>query len=142
MMAKVCVLSFTQLSGTDPEAQPRTDTRTVLRTALANLRTSIVEAKALVTHDDLPTVSVNPTGFLQVLQNLIGNAIQYRSGVQLRIHISAASQRIIGSSPFATTAAATSVPVTFRVARDQPGFHDSGSDASGEAPHSPITVPL
>jgi light-regulated signal transduction histidine kinase (bacteriophytochrome) len=85
------LLCFTQLSGTDPEAPPRTDTRAVLQTALANLRTSIAEAKALVTHDDLPTVSVNPTEFLQVLQNLIGNAIQYRNGVQLRIHISAAS---------------------------------------------------
>jgi PAS domain S-box-containing protein len=86
------LLSYAQASRNDPVARALTDTRTVLQTAVANLRIAIAETKALITHDDLPIVSVNPTQFLQVLQNLIGNAIQYRNGLQPRIHVSTAKQ--------------------------------------------------
>jgi len=55
--------------------------------------TSIEERNALVQYDLLPVISVNRTTILQVLQNLIGNALKYqRPGEQPMISISAEDQ--------------------------------------------------
>ena len=50
-----------------------------LARALANLRASVEEAGATVAHDPLPTVRAERTLATQLLQNLIGNAVKYRS---------------------------------------------------------------
>lgn len=55
--------------------------------ALANLEVSMTESGAKVTKDILPTVTVDQRQFIQVFQNLIGNAIKYRSAEPPRIHI-------------------------------------------------------
>ena len=60
-----------------------------LNRALANLRVAIEESGALVTHDKLPMVMVDETQLIQLFQNLIGNAIKYRRGEPIRIHVSA-----------------------------------------------------
>jgi PAS domain S-box-containing protein len=60
-----------------------------LNVALANLRVAIAESGASVSHDTLPTVTTDETQLTQVFQNLIGNAIKYRSSGVPRIHISA-----------------------------------------------------
>jgi signal transduction histidine kinase len=60
-----------------------------LHMALTNLQTSIEESGAVVTHDSLPAVTTNETQLSQVFQNLVGNAIKYRSAEVPRIHISA-----------------------------------------------------
>ena len=63
-----------------------------LERALANLRTSITESNAQVTHDELPTVLAEPTQLTQLFQNLIGNAVKFRrEGVNPEIHIGALS---------------------------------------------------
>jgi PAS domain S-box-containing protein len=62
-----------------------------LQVALTNLRVAIEESGALVSHDSLPTVTTDNTQLTQVFQNLIGNAIKYRSSGVPRIHISAGS---------------------------------------------------
>jgi chemotaxis family two-component system sensor kinase Cph1 len=60
-----------------------------LHAALANLRVTIEESGALVSHDSLPTVTTDGSQLTQVFQNLIGNAIKYRGSEVPRIHVSA-----------------------------------------------------
>jgi PAS domain S-box-containing protein len=54
-----------------------------------NLKTSIEETNAEITHDQLPTLVVDGQLMIQLFQNLIGNAIKYRSKKTPKIHISA-----------------------------------------------------
>jgi PAS domain S-box-containing protein len=67
----------------------RVDSDKVLADVLANLKIAIEEAGALVTHDPLPTVMADPTQLMQLLQNLVANAIKFRGTDQPRIHVSA-----------------------------------------------------
>ncbi len=61
-----------------------------LRRALFNLRAAIEEAGAAVTYDALPTVRADEAQLAQLLQNLIGNALKFRSASVPRIHIGVA----------------------------------------------------
>ena len=61
----------------------------VLETVLQNLRAAIEQSAANITHDALPTVRVDAGQFEQLLTNLIGNALKFRSAVPPRIHVSA-----------------------------------------------------
>jgi two-component system, chemotaxis family, sensor kinase Cph1 len=61
----------------------------VLQRALSNLQASIQSAQAIVTHDRLPTLTVDATQFMQVFQNLIGNALKFRGELPPRIHVGA-----------------------------------------------------
>lgn len=61
----------------------------ILKCALANLETAIEESGAQITFDSLPALHVHPVHIQQVLQNLIGNAIKYRSARPAEIHIGA-----------------------------------------------------
>jgi len=60
----------------------------VLATALSNLQLAIQTSQARVTFDPLPTVWMDHTQAVQLLQNLIGNALKYRSGEPPHIHLS------------------------------------------------------
>jgi signal transduction histidine kinase len=64
-----------------------------LGVALTNLRGAIEECGARVTHDPLPAVLADDTQLVQLLQNLVGNAIKYRRAAVPEIHISAARDR-------------------------------------------------
>ncbi len=57
--------------------------------ALSSLRGRIAENKATMTRDALPTVTADPTQLMQLFQNLIGNAIKFRSQRPLEIHVGA-----------------------------------------------------
>ncbi|WP_243372393.1 ATP-binding protein [Geotalea sp. SG265] len=62
----------------------------VMQQALDNMRLSLEEAGAEVTYEALPTVPGDEIQLLQLLQNLIGNAVKYRKkDVPPRVHISA-----------------------------------------------------
>ena len=61
-----------------------------LKEALANLRATIQESGAVVTHDALPAITTDNGQLAQVFQNLIGNAIKYRSVEVPHVHVSAA----------------------------------------------------
>ncbi len=54
-----------------------------------SLEPILKEARASVTADPLPTVRADPVRILQLFQNLIINAVNYRSGDPPRVHISA-----------------------------------------------------
>jgi PAS domain S-box-containing protein len=58
-----------------------------LRRALFNLRAGLEEAGAAVTYDALPSVMGDEVQLGQLLQNLIGNALKFRSNSVPRIHI-------------------------------------------------------
>jgi PAS domain S-box-containing protein len=77
--------------GTKGQELLDTSSEEALEQALLNLRGTIEETGALVTHDPLPTVLADETQLTQLFQNLVGNAIKYQAkpGVP-RIHISAA----------------------------------------------------
>ena len=70
-----------------------TDCTELLTQVLEDLEIAIRESKATITSDPLPTVSGDRTQLGQVLQNLIGNAIKYRSDSPPRIHVSARRKR-------------------------------------------------
>ena len=59
----------------------------VLRGALMNLEFAIHENNASVTHGPLPDVVCDPVQIGQVFQNLIGNALKYKSSEPPKIHI-------------------------------------------------------
>jgi light-regulated signal transduction histidine kinase (bacteriophytochrome) len=64
------------------------DCEQILDRTLMNLMRSIEEAGASVTHDRLPKVKADPSQIGQVFQNLIGNAVKFRSAAPPLIHIS------------------------------------------------------
>jgi len=78
-------------SGTDDNARREISSETALNEALTNLRGSIEESGAIVTHGSLPTITTNDTQLVQLLQNLIGNAIKYRGTAVPLVHVSAAN---------------------------------------------------
>ncbi|MCL4855260.1 MAG: hybrid sensor histidine kinase/response regulator, partial [Bryobacteraceae bacterium] len=73
----------------EPENLKPTDSSRALEEALKNLEPMIQLSGAVVTHDALPEVFCNTSWMTQLFQNLIGNAIKYRSDAAPRIHVSA-----------------------------------------------------
>jgi len=65
------------------------DCQEVLDAALTNLTAEIDQSGARVTHDDLPTLMADSTQLIQLLQNLISNAIKYCKDCSPEIHVSA-----------------------------------------------------
>jgi PAS domain S-box-containing protein len=68
------------------------DCNAVLTEVLQNLKVSIDETQAVVMSDPLPRLCVDRTRFLQLLQNLIANAIKFHREAPPQIHISATEQ--------------------------------------------------
>jgi chemotaxis family two-component system sensor kinase Cph1 len=62
---------------------------TALKEALINLRGSIEESGAILTHDLPPAITSDDRQLVQVLQNLIGDAIKYRGDAIPLVHVSA-----------------------------------------------------
>jgi ligand-binding sensor domain-containing protein len=65
--------------GTQGKEFARTDCFTILDQALRNLEIATAETQAKITYGPLPSVQGDSTQLLQLFQNLIGNAIKYRS---------------------------------------------------------------
>jgi signal transduction histidine kinase len=83
------LLVYTQTTTVDGELESVTDVCVVLQRVL----TSVEPQSGTVTADPLPLVKVREIHVQQVLQNLIGNAIKYRSDRHPEIHIWAEPQR-------------------------------------------------
>lgn len=82
------LLMYTQVNDAASETES-VNLDKVLEKATENLKASIEEAKAVVTHDELPTVRGHEAHFLQIFQNLISNAVKYRAARPPRVHIAA-----------------------------------------------------
>lgn len=63
--------------------------RRVFDDAVSQLETTIRELGAQVSCDELPTVAGDPPQLVQLLENLIGNALKYRGAEVPRVHVSA-----------------------------------------------------
>ncbi len=82
------LLAYSRVGTWGKELEP-TDCETVLNQSLNNLKLTIEENGALVTHDPLPTVMADNPQLVQLFQNLIGNAIKFRGAEPPRVHVSA-----------------------------------------------------
>ncbi len=71
----------------------RFDSEEVLKKTLINLKSSIEENDAVVTHGKLPKISCNELLLFELFQNLIGNAIKYRGREKPKIHVSAVEKK-------------------------------------------------
>jgi light-regulated signal transduction histidine kinase (bacteriophytochrome) len=76
-------------AGTNGKALRRISGESALKEALANLRATIEESGAVVTHDSLPAITTDDTQLAQIFQNLLGNAIKYRRAEVPHVHVSA-----------------------------------------------------
>lgn len=73
------LLAYTQLSGEAEEPDERVSLNLVFQKAAENCKTAIDESEAIVTVEQLPTVTGSEPHFLQLFQNLLSNAIKYRA---------------------------------------------------------------
>ncbi len=78
--------------GTRSQPVDPTDCQLILQQVLDNLQMAIAESGAIVTADALPTLHVDPTYMSQLLQNLVTNAIKFRSDRTPQICISVCYQ--------------------------------------------------
>jgi light-regulated signal transduction histidine kinase (bacteriophytochrome) len=69
-----------------------TSLEAVLDQALRNLTTAVAENQAVVTHGPLPTLMGDEPLLVELLQNLIGNAIKFRRAEAPCIHVWAVRQ--------------------------------------------------
>jgi light-regulated signal transduction histidine kinase (bacteriophytochrome) len=65
------------------------DGQLILKQVLDNLQMAIQESDALIAYDQLPTLMADPTQFGQLLQNLLTNAIKFRSARRPEIQVKA-----------------------------------------------------
>ncbi|NUT41129.1 MAG: HAMP domain-containing protein [Thermoactinospora sp.] len=65
------------------------DSAVPLRAALHNLEAQIDHTDAVITHDPMPKVRGNRTHLTQLFQNLIGNALKFRTDATPAVHIGA-----------------------------------------------------
>ena len=82
------LLNYAQASHFDPGDGANASMDRALGAALENLRGDIEANHAVVTADDLPVVPVYDAHLVQLLQNLIGNALKYRSDAEPRVEVS------------------------------------------------------
>lgn len=80
---------YTQVCTAEHEPVAEINANEVLKRALQNLDVAIKDSGASVTNTELPRVCIYEFQLEQVFQNLIGNAIRYRSIEAPRIHVTA-----------------------------------------------------
>jgi len=84
------LLVYSQVGHFEKEKSP-TDFNVALKRAISNLQVAIVDSHARVTSDPLPTLLALPLEIERLFQNLISNALKFRSERLPTIHISAVS---------------------------------------------------
>ena len=82
------LLAYSQAGRPDRTALEPTSSANVLQWAIMNVDQLVKETGARITYDPLPMVDADQTQLSQVFQNLLGNAIKYRSDQAPTIHVS------------------------------------------------------
>jgi PAS domain S-box-containing protein len=84
------LLAFSHADTDTSLLEARVDANETLRHVIHHSKRLIEEIGAEIISTTLPVIAVHPTHFLQLLQNLVGNALKYRAeGVPPRIQIDA-----------------------------------------------------
>jgi len=88
------LLAYTQVAGNSQEAEPLKliNLNQVFSKVLENCKAAIEETKAVITSDDLPAISGHEPHFIQLFQNLITNALKYRSDRPPMVDVSVQKQ--------------------------------------------------
>jgi PAS domain S-box-containing protein len=74
--------------GTRAKEKADVDMNAIMNITLRDLEATIVETHAKVTHDELPHVLADESQMMQLIQNLVGNAIKFRRNhVPPRVHV-------------------------------------------------------
>jgi PAS domain S-box-containing protein len=81
------LLAYSRVGTKGKEFKP-VPVESALRRAIVNLRAAIEESGAAVTYESLPVAQADDTQLAQLFQNLIGNALKFRSASVPRIHVS------------------------------------------------------
>jgi signal transduction histidine kinase/CHASE3 domain sensor protein len=82
------------------DAMERIEFQDIFDRALNHLQIAIEESEAVVSYQEpMPSIVADPTQMLQLIQNLLANAIKFRGDAAPRIHVSA--ERIDGAWRFA-----------------------------------------
>jgi light-regulated signal transduction histidine kinase (bacteriophytochrome) len=76
-------------AGTNGKPLREISSEKALKEALSDLRATIQESGAVVTHDSLPAITTDDTQLTLVFQNLVGNALKYHGSKTPLIHVSA-----------------------------------------------------
>ncbi len=80
------LLAYSRIQRVKGEPEP-VQMNEALEQATYNLQLAIEDADALITHDALPQLTANRAQMVQLFQNLIGNAIKFRSERRPEIHV-------------------------------------------------------
>jgi signal transduction histidine kinase len=75
--------------GMDDQSRASSNTQALVERAISSLKSACDENNAVITVGELPAVTANAAQLGQVFQNLISNAIKYRSEARPEIQISA-----------------------------------------------------
>jgi PAS domain S-box-containing protein len=81
--------AFVQASASGRDQAQDVDAGEALQRALAGLKAAIEDSGASIVHEHLPWVRAHEIQLEQLFQNLVGNAIRYRSQQPPQIHIAA-----------------------------------------------------
>ncbi len=85
------LLTFSRVGTRGKEFEP-VALEHVLELVEKNLQVTIEETGALITHDPLPQIMADNSQMVQLFQNLIENAIKFRSQTSPKVHIGAKRQ--------------------------------------------------
>ncbi|MCB0153462.1 MAG: GHKL domain-containing protein [Anaerolineae bacterium] len=85
------LLSLSRINSQTSHIEP-VDLGLLVEQVTQYLQRAIEEEQAIISYTDLPTISGDATQLAQVFQNLISNAIKFRSSEPPKIHITATQQ--------------------------------------------------
>ncbi|MEN6385470.1 MAG: PAS domain S-box protein [Phycisphaerales bacterium] len=70
----------------------KVNTNNIVKDVINNLSAKIVETETEITHNKLPVIKCDDAQFMQLIQNLVQNAIKFRSEKKPKIHIACKRQ--------------------------------------------------
>lgn len=83
------LLTYSQAGSSSEGPAHPVDCAGAMSRVVLNLQASLEQSRANVTWDALPTVFAHEVRMVQLLQNLVGNAVKYRGADPPRIHVAA-----------------------------------------------------